>query len=341
MAEQRVPGASVAIIRGGELVSMQGYGVREAGGTDPVTPETLFQAGSISKHVTALAVLRLAGAGDLDLDEDIHHYLTSWRLPTHLGSGQPGPGRPGPGPSGITIRHLLGHRSGLTPVASPTEGDLLDLLHGRPPVGTPPVTGDVAPGAAFRKANVHFSVLEQLLQDLTGSPFPELARELVLEPLGMSGSSFDQRFPRTSGRPVALGHDGAGAVLPGGWKPRVERAAAGLWTTAPDLARVAIEIRSAYLGRHPTLLDPALARLMLTADPASMYGLGTVVDGTGAGLEYGHAGEPTGYRALTMSRLEDGLGIVVLTNGESGKQVLTQIVNTVRAAAPSTRDSQE
>ncbi|HVQ91552.1 MAG TPA: amino acid adenylation domain-containing protein, partial [Mycobacteriales bacterium] len=334
MAEQHVPGASVAIIRGGELVSTQGYGVRRAGGTDPVTPETLFQAGSISKHVTTLAVLRLAGAGDLDLDEDIHHYLTSWHVPS-------GPIPAGPGSSGITIRHLLGHRSGLTPVASPTEGDLLDLLHGRPPVGTPPVTGDVAPGAAFRKANVHFSVLEQLLQDLTGSPFPELARELVLEPLGMSGSSFDQRFPRTSGRPVALGHDGAGTVLPGGWKPRVERAAAGLWTTAPDLARVAIEIRSAYLGRQPTLLDPALARLMLTADPTSMYGLGAVVDGTGAGLEYGHAGEPTGYRALTMSRLADGLGIVVLTNGEAGKQVLTQIVNAVRAAAPSTRDSQE
>ena len=110
--------------------------------------------------------------------------------------------------------------------------------------------------------------------------------------------------------------------VPAGWRVRPDAAAAGLWSTAADLSRVALEIRRAYLGEPSGLLTPDLAGQLLTASPGSFYGLGSIVDGTEPDLEYGHGGEPVGYRAMSYSRLRDGTGIVVLTNGDSGKEVV-------------------
>jgi len=304
MAEHRVPGAAVALIQGGNLVEVRGYGVLVAG-WPAVTPDTVFQVGSVSKHLTALAVLRLAREGRLDLDADVNRYLVSWRVP---------------GATPVTLRHLLGHRSGLTPVDYSGEPPgapvpaLTDLLDGVRLTGQP--------GAAFRKANVHFVVVQLVLEDMTGTPFAALMRDLVLDPLGLTGSSFDQAFPDTTGRPVARGHAADGTPVPAGWRVRPDAAAAGLWSTAADLSRVALEIRRAYLGEPSGLLTPDLAGQLLTASPGSFYGLGSIVDGTGPDLEYGHGGEPVGYRAMSYSRLRDGTGIVVLTNGDSGKEVV-------------------
>ncbi|MBP2336774.1 amino acid adenylation domain-containing protein [Saccharothrix coeruleofusca] len=315
MAEHGIPAVSIAVINGGGLVAAHTYGALTPGGA-PTTPDALFQVGSISKHVTALAVLRLVGEGRLDLDTDVNEYLTSWRVPYAREDSER-----------VTPRLLMANLSGLSVTSNesfPRSAEMptvLDLLQGTPPAEPPRVFVEGVPGRDFVKHNTHSAVLQQVLVDVVGVGFAELMAELVLRPLGMDSSSYDFAHPETSGLPVALGHDADGAVLDGGWRNRSTQAAAGLWTTASDLARVAVEIREAHLGGSPRVLTRETAEQMLTvAHPGSLFGLGTSVDPTGADLEYGHVGESPGYRAVTLSRLRAGSGLVVLTNSDSGRE---------------------
>lgn len=199
---------------------------------------------------------------------------------------------------------------------------LLDLLNGTTAVESPPVRAERPPGDEFRRANVNFSVIQQILTDVTREPFAELMRSLVLGSLGMGSSTFDQEFPAASAVPVAWGHGPGGRLIAGGWGMRTELAAAGLWTTVADLARVLGEVRRAYHGDAPRVLGQAMAEQMLTAHSAGFYGLGSVVDDIGTDIEYGHGGEPAGYRHMLIGRVREGTGCVVLTNAESGREVI-------------------
>ncbi|MFJ9178092.1 amino acid adenylation domain-containing protein [Streptomyces sp. NPDC102360] len=325
VSDGHVPGAVIARIRDGELAGVQAYGVLTAGGTEAVTPQTLFQAGSISKLVTALGVLRLVDRGRLDLDTDVNTYLTSWQVTDEFGT-----------PAEVTPRQLLGHRSGLTVVANAgyrpgeTMPTVLDLLGGRPPVDTPPVRAERPPGGTFELANTNYSVIQQLLEDISGQPFAALMRELVLEPLRMTSSSFEQDFPGTSGRPAATGHDSEGRPVDGGWRVRPQLASSGLWSTAGDLAKVAVELRRAHRGEAYAVLSRPLAEQMLTPGEGGFYGLGAVVDGRAPDLDAGHGGEPYGYRNMLIVNTGTGSGFVALTNGESGREVLKSVAASLR-----------
>ncbi|WP_189998859.1 non-ribosomal peptide synthetase, partial [Streptomyces rubradiris] len=320
MAEHHVPGVSLALLGADGSVRTHTAGVLAVGADRPVTPQTLFQVGSISKHVTAFATLRLVAEGRVALDDSIDAHLTSW----HLDELDAAPGA-------VTVRHLLGHTAGLArhrSVGFPPGGEvptLRDLLEGTGAVSTPRVRRQLVPGSTFRKSSTHYWVLQQLLEDVTGEPFQDLAHRLVLAPLGMTGSSFDQDFPRTSGRPVALGHHVNGVAMEGGWRERAHLAAAGLWTTAEDIAKLARQVRASLLGHDGALLPRAIAQELLATHPGSFYGLGTIVDDTGSDAEFGHGGEPAGYWNLSLSHLGSGVGLVALTNSDSGKGVVKHL----------------
>jgi len=326
MAEHSVPGVSVALIRDGEIAAAGGYGVLAAGRSDPVTPQALFQSGSVSKFVTTLGALRLARDGLIDLGGDANAYLTSWRIPVGDGSAR------------VTVEQLLRCLSGLTipgTYESYQRGEplpsVLDVLRGRRLAKSPPAVIEGMPGAAFIKNNISYSAIQQLLADVTGEPFPELMRALVFEPLGMTSSSYDQSFAETSGKPVAVGHDASGKPLSRGWLVYPESGAAGLWTTATDLARAVAEVRRAHHGKPSAVLTKPLAERMLTVvPPCRFYGMGSLIDRSGADLEYGHTGQTTGYRAMMISQIYGGTGLVALTNGESGREVLKFLVTAVR-----------
>jgi CubicO group peptidase (beta-lactamase class C family) len=254
MGYYKTPGLSVAVINDGQLEWARGFGVLEAGDPTPVTPDTIFQACSISKHVAMVGALSLVQDGALDLDEDINHYLTSWRLPAN-DAWQPC----------VTLRQLLAHTAGLTQnwyrgfrQGEPTP-TLLQVLEGQPPANTPPIRAVLLPGSLFRYSGSHYSVLQQLMIDVSGAPFPDLMRELVFEPLNMRNSSYDQSYPNTRSGSVAVGHSIGGEPVHGKWRVIPEMAGAGLWTTPSDLALLAIEIQHAHAGRPTRFLTKALA----------------------------------------------------------------------------------
>ncbi|MFD9397056.1 serine hydrolase, partial [Streptomyces sp. NPDC060000] len=323
MTLHRVPGASIALIHDGEVTSVRAFGTLGVDDPTPVTEDTLFAAGSISKHVTTFALLRLVSDGLVELDRDINDYLRSWKVP--------------PGPEPVTAASLLANQAGLAP--HPARDDyyhrydpvptVLDVLHGRPPAKTPPVRRRDAPGEVFKLSPLNFSVLQQAMTDLTGEPFPELVGRLLFEPLGMTASGFDSVFPDTSGRLFARGHRADGTPVPDGFVIHPETAAGGLWTTAGDLARLGLEIRRCHLGRPGGLVDAGLVRRMLTPQAGRNYGWSTILDDTGGDLEFGHGGQATGYQAMTGLRAQSGTGAVLLSNAAGGRELVRHLLATV------------
>ena len=320
MATYRVPGISIAVSHSAGPVWAAGYGTTGAAEPTPVNVHTAFQACSISKHVAAFGTLRLVADGVLELDTDIDEYLTSWRLPA--GDGWR---------AGVTLRQLLAHTAGLSgnwfrgygvdePIPS-----LLQTLQGDAPANTPPVRPSLLPGSRFRYSGSHYAVLQQLLVDVTGSRFDELMRTLVLEPVAMGDSSFDQRFPGQRRQLVALGHQVAGARLAGGWRTIPEMAGAGLWSTPTDLLRLDLEIARAIAGKSE-LLDRELAVQMVTPQlPGGGYGLGTEIDDSNGHRRFGHTGGNVGYGCFSFAWPESGAGVAVMANSDDAKEILASI----------------
>jgi len=327
MKKYDVPGASVAVFREFEIEWARGFGVASVETKAPVEPLTLFQAASISMPVAAVAAMRLLDAGRLGVDRNVNDYLTTWRVPdnelTHARA--------------VTLREILSHTAGLTVrgfkgyeagAAVPTVPQILD---GLPPANSEPVRVTLPPATKFEYSGGGYTVLQQFLVDVTGTPFPELLRKEVLEPAGMRFSTYEQPLPESLVRFASAGHV-KGKVLKGERHTYPEMAAAGLTTTATDLARFAIAIQRARLGLS-NVVSKTSALLMTTQ---------VLPDGFGLGFElfppnekekkyFGHTGGNEGYRCWLLATLEGGHGLVVLTNGDEWKAV-KEIADVVREA---------
>lgn len=331
MARYHTPGVSLAIVNNGQIEWAQGFGVREIGRPDPVTPDTLFQAGSISKPIFALAVMRLVEQGRLDLDEDINNYLTTWKLPANNG-WQPR----------ITLRHVLSHTAGLTvhgfpgyqhdePVPTVTQ-----LLSGQPPTNTDPVQVNTLPGLTFRYSGGGTTVAQQLVVDVLKQPFPTIMRELVFEPLGLKNSTYEQPLPAALAAQAATAHPWKGRPVPGRWHTYPEMAAAGLWTTPTDLALIGLDLQRTLAGETGRLLSPQTAAHMLTpiaeTDSGNHIGIGFFLLGKGDTLRFGHGGWDEGFLAhLTMYR-QGGQGMVLMLNANEGHPMIDEIERSIARA---------
>jgi CubicO group peptidase (beta-lactamase class C family) len=258
MAHYHVPGLSLAFIHNGTVGWTQAFGTTRVGG-EPVTPETLFQASSISMPLTALAVLRLAEQGKLNLDVDVSQYLRSWKLPNNRFTEQ----------NKVTLRELLSHTAGATVhgfggyAAGKKVPALVQVLNGESPANSAPVTIDFVPGTKFRYAGGNYAIIQQILIDVTGEPFPDLMQELVLQPLYMVHSSFQQPVPEKLQPLVAMPYDSDGNAIGGGPHTYPEMAVAGLWTTPSDLALFALAIQNALAEKPGAIVSPSTARQML------------------------------------------------------------------------------
>ena len=241
-----VPGMGVAVIRNFEVHWAKGYGIADVETGIPVDDETLFQAASISKPVTAMAALVAVQDGRFSLDDDINAILTSWRLP---GNGVT-EARP------VTPRLLFSHTAGLgdghgfpgyepdAPRPTPVQ-----ILRGDAPSNVGPVTMVRTPLTAMHYSGGGTTIMQLALTDVFGEPFPEIMRKSVLEPTGMTHSTFLQPLPPALDENAARGHSGDGKPMGDAkWHVYSAMAAAGLWTNARDLARFAIEVQRAAGG---------------------------------------------------------------------------------------------
>lgn len=327
MMHYHVPGVSLAVIEGGRIEWARAYGVAQAGGTRAADTTTLFQAASISKVVTTTAALRLVERRRLELDRDINERLAEWQVPASPHTrGQK-----------VTLRRILTHTSGLTVggFAGYEPGQplptLIQVLNGTPPANSPPVRTDTVPGSVQRYSGGGFTVAQLAIAKAYGMPFGRAAEELVLRPAGMVHSTFRQPLPAAMEAGAASGHGADGSVVPGRWRVHPEQAAAGLWSTPSDLARLAIALQRAAAGQNASLLSPELAREMLSPQ-AGPSGLGFVVTGDGDRRIFRHSGSNTGFRARMVAFVNGGRGAVVMTNGDGGTELIDEIFESIARA---------
>jgi CubicO group peptidase (beta-lactamase class C family) len=324
-----VPSVSLAIINDGRVESLRAFGLSDAETQTPADTTTLFQAGSISKPVAAIAALRLWERGRLDLDADVNRLLVSWKLPRSRYTQQ----------ENVTTRRILTHSAGLTVWGFPGYApgrplpSLVEILDGRPPANTPAIRNDTIPGRRWLYSGGGYTILQQLLIDLTGQPFPTLARELVLEPLGMGRSTYENPLPPERLARAAAGHTARGEPIPGKRHTYPEMAAAGLWTTPGDLARFAIAVRDAAQGAASPI-SPQLAQALLTRDTlltigGNHWGLGLTVDGRGEAERFGHSGADAGFIAQMVAFRHTGKGAVIMTNGQRGGALIQELLRAI------------
>lgn len=338
MAHYNMPGVSVAVLVDGDIAWARGWGVADTETGAAVRPTTLFQAASISKPVAALVAMTLVEEGAVRLDGPVNDHLTSWQVPDHELATD----------SVVTLRGLLTHTAGLTvsgfpgyrkdepfepgqPVA--TNVQVLDGLG-----NTDPVRVYQEPGTGWQYSGGGYTVMEQMIEDVTGRPFHEAARERVLEPAGMTLSTFEQPLPDERWEEAARAHRGDGGEVDGEWHTYPEQAAAGLWTTPSELLTLSAHLLAILDGEETSgALSRETLELMLTPHRADeegfqSYGLGFGVDGDGDAARFGHGGSNQGFRARWDVYRHGGRGVAVMTNGDRGGALAGEIVRSIAAA---------
>ena len=329
MQKLGVPGASVAVIHDFAIHWSRGYGKADVLTQAAVTPDTLFQAASISKPIAAMAVLRAVQDGTLSLDEDVNRYLHSWRVPASEHTAkQP-----------VTLRGLLSHTSGTddgfgfpgykpgAPVPTLTQ-----IMSGEPPsnvkavlVGRPPLTAAKYSGGGI-------TLVQMLLTDVLGRPFAELMRDTVLGPIGMTRSAYEQPLSPDRDKTAARGHDRTGSARDAKWHVYPELAAAGLWTTAPDLARFGIELQQSLQGKSNRVLSRAMAMEMATPVGVGPFAIGMQIGQRGEGWYLSHGGSNWGFQCLLIVHKLKGYGLAVMTNSDAGGRLAAEIQQRVARA---------
>jgi CubicO group peptidase (beta-lactamase class C family) len=310
MEHYGVPGVSIAVIDDYQVAWFRVYGLADRVTGEPVRPDTLFQAGSVSKPVAALGALKLVEMGKLSLDEPVNEKLRTWKIPDNEFTKD----------APVTLTHLASHTGGLTVHGFPgyAAGEevpaLVQVLDGSGPANTDPIRVDRRPGEGWRYSGGGYTVMQQAMIDAGGKPFPELMRDLVFGPTGVTRSTFAQPLPPDLLKKAAAGVLPDGSDVPGKRHVYPEMAAAGLWTNAEDLARVAVEVQNALRGRGQ-VLTKATAEHMLT-EVDSGYGLGFGLQERGGGLYFQHGGWGEGFCAqLTAHRdASDGVAIPINSN---------------------------
>lgn len=315
MRYHHVPGVSVAFIDHGRIAWTRVYGLADIASQTPVTPDTLFQAASISKPITAIATMRLVQDGKLKLDEDVNQQLRSWKIPEN-GFTQI---------QKVTLRRLLSHTAGTTvsgfrgyDIGAPLP-NLEQVLDGKPPANNRPIRVDTVPGTLWRYSGGGYVVVRRLLEDVTGKSFAELMHDLVLGPVGMEHSSFEQPLPKDKWVMAAMAYGQQGQPYPNNrFFVYPELAPDGLWTTPSDIARFVIEVQNEYSGTSSKIVNQTTIREMLQREMID-WGMGFQIQSIGRKPYFRHTGSNQGMKSTMVAYDAKGLqGIVIMTNGEQG-----------------------
>lgn len=317
MRVYHIPGASIALIDNYQIEWARGFGLKNKERRERVTGNTLFQAASISKPVTAVATIKAFDQKGLSLDADINTILKTWKIPKNeYNAANP-----------VTMRLLLSHSAGITGFRYkgyerngklPT---LQDELAGRSPTNTPAIVVERKPGEKYEYAPAGYTIVQQTLSDIYNQPFDKVMDELILNPFRMKRSTFIQPLPNRYSRDVALPYLPNGKLMPNAPLVYVASASGGLWTTPTDLAKFVIAIQEALRGHMQAGITQKMAEEMMKPGLDPHMGLGFEVNVNQYGKRvkkegdyFMHGGFNSGYLAIILASKKQGNGIVIMVN---------------------------
>ena len=317
-----VPGVTVALIRQGEVIWSNAFGYADIEQGTRMTTDTVCRVESISKSVTARGVMRLVEMGEIELDDPVHQYLTSWEFPeSEFNTDR------------VTVRHLLSHSSGL-----PLGTIGLEYAPGEEKSSLrESLTREVhfvqAPGKSFLYSNPGFNLLEVLIEDVTGRDFSEFMEDEILAPLGMVNASFE--WSEDFHTPVPNGYNLRGDPI--SVYVYSDKAAGGLFASAEDIARFAASgmLNEFYSTENilnqnsiRELYTPVIDMADIYALVADYYGLGHFIETLTTGqLAVFHGGQGNGWMTHFHLVPETGDGIVILTNSSRSWPLISQILS--------------
>jgi CubicO group peptidase (beta-lactamase class C family) len=322
MKHYGVPGVGIAVIKDYKVTWFKTYGLADKETGEVANNQTLFQAGSVSKPVAAFGALRLVEAGKLSLDADINTVLKSWKLPENQFTTE----------SKVTLRQLLSHTGGLTVhgfggyAVGKEVPNVIQILNGTEPANSSTVRVNKAPGGNFRYSGGGYTVAQLMMSDVSGKPFDKLMDDLLINPTKMTQSTYQQPLPPSLLKYAAAGVLPHGLSVPGKRHTYPEMAAAGLWTTAENLAIFAIEMQNALNG-DSKLMSKSMAQTMTTAVDAG-YALGWGINDRGESGYFSHGGWDEGFCTQLTGHLKDGYGVAIMINSNH-PQFLDEVVSAV------------
>lgn len=319
MRAYHVPVVGYAIIENNKIISSNTLSI------DPkikTSLHSLFQAASISKSVSAYGALKLVSEEKLKLDESVNDKLITWKIPINkFNEKYP-----------VTLRQLLDMTSGLSVSGFPghAQGEQLptlqEVLEGKLPANTPAVRVFYQPGSQYFYSGGAFQVLEQLMEDVTKHSFQEWMKKEILKPLQMNNSIYLYPLNEKLRNQAVPGFLEDGTMIKGGWNNYAIYGAGGLWSTPTDLAKFAISVSNAYLGKNNNIVAKKIAKEMLTRQKNTDYGLGFVVNGDAKTLNFRKAGHNAGYHNELLMFPNSGQGVIIMTNSENGEYIINFII---------------
>ena len=320
MKDYKVPGLSIAVIKDYKIDWAKSYGLADTTKKIPVTTETMFSAGSISKFLMAVTALKMVENGQIELEKPINNYLTSWKIAENDYTKK----------TPITLRMLLSHSAGTSQTSyfgfKPTQPlpTIVEILSGAKISETRPVVVNSEPNKEFRYSGGGSIIAQLALMDVSKKSFSNLTQEILFDKLGMKNSTFEQPVPSKYAKQSSWAYSAA-SWFKGMPYVYPQQAAAGLYTTPTDLAKFFIEIQKSYLGKGK-LLSQATTIKMLTAQQnvsdggyKEQIGIGPFLiqrtdnkDPKGVYFEF--TGVNAGFLAYGMASVEGGNGVIIMLN---------------------------
>lgn len=322
MEHYKVPGISIAVVKDGEIQWAKGYGIANTKNSSKVNINTLFQAGSISKPIAALAALKLVQEGKIDLDENVNTYLKDWKVQDNKFTET----------EKVTLRRLLTHTAGMTIHGFPgymqkdTFPSIETVLMGKGNTGA--IIVDTIPGSIWRYSGGGFTVMEKLVEDVSGLPLEKYMAENILPQMGMLNSSYEQPLPTSLYSNASSAYNDKGEIIEGLWHNYPEKAAAGLWTTPSDLANYCINVQKILSGKAKGVLSKETVEKMLTKHKNN-WGLGVGLQGEGDSLIFSHGGKNAGFTNNLISFAHHGDAVIIMTNADNGGALIDEILRSI------------
>ncbi len=331
MEKLKIPGLSITVIDSFKTQETITYGEKDSVNNE-VTNNTLFQAASVSKYVTAILVHHFIEKGLLNLDTDINQYLKSWEMPTNNFTKD----------NPVTLRLLLTHQSGLpsTNFAYDKEKGmptLSQVLNAEPPAINKPAVPEFIPGSSWSYSNIGYALIQQILEDVTNKSFQNIAQTILFEPLEMNSSTFIYPLPKSLKDREAMPFNSNGEQkLPDLDSPA--KAQGGLMTSTEDLAKLTSELMRAYKDKSKVfskglvnkLINKELKLPFKFYEQTAYMGLGVLLIGENEDIAFLHNGyNSPGSVCIVIGFPEKGKGAVIASNSANGEHLYLEVIATL------------
>ena len=317
MAFYSTNAVSIAVIRDYKVEWAKAYGFADVSEKRLATTETLFQAGSISKSMNSLGILKLVKEGKLGLNDDINNYLKTWKFPyDEVSKGKQ-----------ITLANLLSHTAGLSGHGfggyekDSTLPTTIQTLDGVKPSNSGAIRSVFEPGLKFQYSGGGTMISQLILENTTDEKYEDYMQKNVLDPLGMSNSSFSQPPTKDRENLLATAYNYEKEVK-GKYHIYPEKAAAGLWTNPTDLAKYVIETQLSLLGKSNKILSKEMTEKRLENN------FGVFLEDYNGVKYFRHGGGTDGFLSYDIGSMEGGNGVVVMINGSNNK-LIEEIVTSI------------